>query len=126
HRFGCWPRRSSHGRDHLGYQPCTLTRGPAPKSTTTLFCVSFLLFFLRKLGSEVLKKVRMACAQHAENVAPVFAAGSPAVRRDESVSPRRLFNALARLCGGVAAWFIALLSIRFSSTRASDWQLPSA
>jgi hypothetical protein len=37
HRFWCWPRRSSHGRDQLGYQPCTLTPGPAPKSTTTLF-----------------------------------------------------------------------------------------
>jgi hypothetical protein len=62
HRFWCWPQRSSHGRDHLGYRPCTLTRGPAPKSTTTLFeiAVFFLLLFLRKSGSEVLKK--SACA----------------------------------------------------------------
>jgi len=36
HRFWCWPQRSSHGQDQLGYRPCTLTRGPAPKSTTTL------------------------------------------------------------------------------------------
>ena len=58
HRFWCWPQRSSHGRDQLGYRPCTLTRGPAPKSTTTLFyiAVSFLLFFLRKSRGEVLKK----------------------------------------------------------------------
>ena len=56
HRFWCWPQRSSHGRDQLGYRSCTLTRGPAPKSTTTLFCVFFLLFFLRKSRGEVLKK----------------------------------------------------------------------
>src|SRR6266496_2132009 len=56
HRFWCWPQRSSHGQDQLGYRPCTLTRGPAPKSTTTLFCVFFLLFFLRKSRGEVLKK----------------------------------------------------------------------
>jgi hypothetical protein len=36
HRLGCWSRRSSHGRDHSGYRPCTLTPRPAPKSTTTL------------------------------------------------------------------------------------------
>jgi hypothetical protein len=59
HRFWCWPQRSSHGQDQLGYRPCTLTRGPAPKSTTTLFylAVSFLLFFLRKSRDEVLKKI---------------------------------------------------------------------
>jgi hypothetical protein len=56
HRFWRWPQRSSHGQDQLGYRPCTLTRGPAPKSTTTLFCVFFLLFFLRKSRGEVLKK----------------------------------------------------------------------
>jgi hypothetical protein len=58
HRLWCWPQRSSHGRDQLGYQPCTLTPRPAPKSTTTLFyiAVSFLLFFLRKSRGEVLKK----------------------------------------------------------------------
>ena len=59
HRFWRWPQRSSHGRDQLGYRPCTLTRGPAPKSTTTLFYIAvfFLLFFLRKRGNEVLEKV---------------------------------------------------------------------
>jgi len=59
HRFWCWPQRSSHGQDQLGYRPCTLTRGPAPKSTTTLFyiAVSCLLFFLRKSRGEVLKKI---------------------------------------------------------------------
>jgi hypothetical protein len=36
HRFWCWPRRSSHGQDQLGYRPCTLAPRPAPKSTTTL------------------------------------------------------------------------------------------
>ena len=36
HRSGCWPRRSSHGRDPLGYRPCTLAPRPAPKSTATL------------------------------------------------------------------------------------------
>jgi hypothetical protein len=93
HRFWCWPRRSSHGRDHLGYQPCTLTPRPAPKSTATLpdidlrFPSSYC--FSGNGGAKFSKKVRMACAQHAENVDPVFAAGSPAVRRDESVSPRR-------------------------------------
>ncbi|PYK08538.1 MAG: hypothetical protein DME65_13840 [Verrucomicrobia bacterium] len=58
HRFWCWPQRSSHGQDQLGYRPCTLTRGPAPKSTTTLVlyrAVFFLLFFLRKWRAEVLK-----------------------------------------------------------------------
>jgi hypothetical protein len=43
HRFWCWPQRSSHGRDQLGYRPCTLTRGPAPKSTTTLILSRSLL-----------------------------------------------------------------------------------
>src|SRR5437762_4914800 len=59
HRFWCWPQCSSHGQDQLGYRPCTLTRGPAPKSTTTLFyiAVSCLLFFLRKSRGEVLKKI---------------------------------------------------------------------
>ena len=59
HRFWCWPQRSSHGQDQLGYRPCTLTRGPAPKMTTTLFylAISFLLFFLRKSRDEVLKKI---------------------------------------------------------------------
>jgi hypothetical protein len=58
HRFWCWPQRSSHGQDQLGYRSCTLTPRPAPKSTTTLFyiAVSFLLFFLRKSRGEVLKK----------------------------------------------------------------------
>lgn len=56
HRFWRWPQRSSHGRDQLGYRSCTLTRGPAPKSTTTLFCVSLLFLFLRKSRGEVLKK----------------------------------------------------------------------
>ena len=47
HRFWCWPQRSSHGRDQLGYRPCTLTRGPAPKSTTTLILYrSFLPLIL--------------------------------------------------------------------------------
>jgi hypothetical protein len=36
HRFGCWPRRSSHGRDHFGYRPCTLAPRPAPKPITAL------------------------------------------------------------------------------------------
>src|SRR5262249_41639389 len=36
HRFWCWPRRSSHGRDHFGYRPCTLAPRPAPKSITAL------------------------------------------------------------------------------------------
>jgi hypothetical protein len=36
HRFWCWPRRSSHGRDHHGYRPCTLAPRPAPKSITAL------------------------------------------------------------------------------------------
>ncbi len=36
HRLRRWPRRSSHGRDHSGYRPCTLTPRPAPKSTATL------------------------------------------------------------------------------------------
>jgi hypothetical protein len=65
HRFECWPQRSSHGRDHSGYRPCTLTPRPAPKSTTTLFAiaVSFLLSFLRKLGSEVLEKVVTATSE---------------------------------------------------------------
>jgi hypothetical protein len=61
HRFGCWPRRSSHGRDQLGYQPCTLAPRPAPKSTATLSDIDlrfFLLFFLRKSRSEVLEKVK--------------------------------------------------------------------
>jgi hypothetical protein len=43
HRFWCWPQRSSHGRDQLGYRPCTLTRGPAPKSTTTLILYRSIL-----------------------------------------------------------------------------------
>jgi hypothetical protein len=33
-RFGCWPRRSSHGQDRFGSRPCTLAPRPAPKSTT--------------------------------------------------------------------------------------------
>jgi hypothetical protein len=43
HRFWCWPQRSSHGQDQLGYRPCTLTRGPAPKSTTTLILYRSIL-----------------------------------------------------------------------------------
>src|SRR4029453_3127835 len=60
HRLWCWPQRSSHGQDQLGYRPCTLTRGPAPKSTQPCFMSqsSLSYFFLRKLRGEVLKKVR--------------------------------------------------------------------
>ena len=60
HRLWCWPQRSSHGQDQLGYRPCTLTRGPAPKPTQPLFylAVFFLLFFLRKPRGEVLKKIK--------------------------------------------------------------------
>jgi hypothetical protein len=59
HRFGCWSRRSSHGQDHIGSQPCTLAPRPAPKSTATLSDIelSVLLFFLRKSRGEVLKKI---------------------------------------------------------------------
>src|SRR4029453_5627617 len=61
HRSGCWPRRSSHGRDHLGYQPCTLAPRPAPKSIATLSDSDSrglsLLFLLRKRRSEVLYKL---------------------------------------------------------------------
>ena len=47
HRFWCWPQRSSHGLDQLGSWPCTLTPGPAPKSTTTLLlCRSVLPLIL--------------------------------------------------------------------------------
>ena len=58
HRLWCWPQRSSHGRDQLGYRPCTLTRGPAPKSTQPCFMSqpSSSCVFLRKPRGEVLKK----------------------------------------------------------------------
>jgi hypothetical protein len=58
HRLWCWPQRSSHGRDQLGYRPCTLTRGPAPKSTQPCFMSqpSSSCLFLRKPRGEVLKK----------------------------------------------------------------------
>jgi len=58
HRLWCWPLRSSHGQNQLRYRPCTLTRGPAPKSTQPCFmsqpCSSYV--FLRKPRGEVLKK----------------------------------------------------------------------
>jgi hypothetical protein len=59
HRLWCWPQRSSHGRDQLGYRSCTLTRGPAPKSTQPCFMSqpSLSYFFLRKPRGEVLKKL---------------------------------------------------------------------
>ena len=58
HRLWCWPQRSSHGRDQLGYRSCTLTRGPAPKSTQPCFISQpFSSYvFLRKRRGEVLKK----------------------------------------------------------------------
>jgi hypothetical protein len=58
HRLWCWPQRSSHGRDQLGYRSCTLTRGPAPKSTQPCFMSqpSSSYVFLRKPRGEVLKK----------------------------------------------------------------------
>jgi hypothetical protein len=58
HRLWCWPRRSSHGQDHLGSRPCTLAPRPAPKSTATLTDIesASLLLFLRKARGEVLKK----------------------------------------------------------------------
>jgi hypothetical protein len=59
HRLRRWPRRSSHGRDHSGYRPCTLTPRPAPKSIATLTDIGgvlSLLLFLRKRRSEVLEK----------------------------------------------------------------------
>jgi hypothetical protein len=59
HRLWCWPQRSSHGQDQLGYRPCTLTRGPAPKSTQPCFISqpSSSYVFLRKWRGEVLKKI---------------------------------------------------------------------
>jgi len=59
HRFWCWPQRSSHGRDQHGFRPCTLTPGPAPKTTATLILYRsvLLLFFLRKSHGEVLEKI---------------------------------------------------------------------
>ncbi len=62
HRLWCWPQRSSHGRDQLGYRSCTLTRGPAPKSTQPCFISqSFSSYvFLRKRRGEVLKKIKKA------------------------------------------------------------------
>src|SRR5437879_6398443 len=58
HRLWRWPLRSSHGRDQLGYLPCTLTRGPAPKSTQPCLMSqpSSSYIFLRKSRGEVLKK----------------------------------------------------------------------
>ena len=58
HRLWCWPPRSSHGRDQLGYRSCTLTRGPAPKSTQPCLMSqpSSSYIFLRKSRGEVLKK----------------------------------------------------------------------
>jgi len=58
HRLWCWPQRSSHGRDQLGYRPCTLTRGPAPKSTQPCLMSqpSSSYVFLRNSRGEVLKK----------------------------------------------------------------------
>ncbi len=85
HRFWCWPQRSSHGQDQLGCRPCTLTRGPAPKSTTTLFYIAvfFLLFFLRKRRGEVPKKEISAdifrrCALNASAVRQASKARCPA------------------------------------------------
>ncbi len=65
HRLRRWPRRSSHGRDHSGYRPCTLTPRPAPKSTATLTDIGgvlSLLLFLRKRRSEVLEKNAGICS----------------------------------------------------------------
>jgi hypothetical protein len=60
HRSGCWPRRSSHGRDPLGYRPCTLAPRPAPKSTATLCYIdpgSFsLMSFSGKRAAKFSKK----------------------------------------------------------------------
>jgi hypothetical protein len=54
HRLWCWPQRSSHGQDQLGYQPCTLTRGPAPKSTQPLFYLA--VFFVLCLSPEIARR----------------------------------------------------------------------
>lgn len=54
HRLWCWPQRSSHGQDQLGYRPCTLTRGPAPKPTQPLFYVA--VFFVLFLSPEMARR----------------------------------------------------------------------
>ena len=54
HRLWCWPQRSSHGQDQLGYRPCTLTRGPAPKSRQPLFYLA--VFFVLILSPEIARR----------------------------------------------------------------------
>ena len=54
HRLWCWPQRSSHGQDQLGYRPCTLTRGPAPKSRQSLFYLA--VFFVLILSPEMARR----------------------------------------------------------------------
>jgi hypothetical protein len=86
HRFWCWPQRSSHGQDQLGYRPCTLTRGPAPKSTTTLILCLLLLI----LSPEIARRSSQKSLNHEQT----------------RVIPSGLMWPRADLCGrGVASRF---------------------
>jgi hypothetical protein len=61
HRFGRWPRRSSHGRDLFGISTMhsrarTSTEIDNNLSVCNRFAVSFLLIVLRETQREVSKK----------------------------------------------------------------------